>query len=388
MYFVHQMNIDVGNTVRRIDGVLKNIHLSETDAHCGDLRPLKATFSHASRGLSLISENLQATLAATTCASMRPLLEDLVQGASCTDSINGFTWLFSSLMAMVILGFTLLTTRAAMFNPVIPTNKKKRREKEFKLYREFMRARGYDTSDWKLDGHNKLSPSLNAAVPSAHTFETEDSTSSVGAQLTISCREDYPFLEEDSPSIPSSVGGTTVQKGLSAIREERVVIEGFEDDGSIFSFDSDDSSVHRPPGVMSTVASNLTNLVHHLLSPKSSDLSCRNFESSPRNSVSSPGNSESSSSMATFTTPPPTSPVRVQQYKQKIATLCQSGLDTRSLQSMAKNCIHADELDSTLDPSAPYEANPPSSQRHGAVRTVPTAPQKYMCTIARTPCSV
>ncbi|KAL7579430.1 hypothetical protein ACA910_014094 [Epithemia clementina (nom. ined.)] len=356
LFFMFEINISLENTIRRMQGILNQNGL--IDAQCGDTRLLETIFAQVSQGLAIVSDNLQSALESTTCSSVRPLMEDLAVGATCNDSINSFTWLFSALTALIVLCLIIMSTRAAMFNPVIPTNKKKRREKEFRLYKEFITVCGYDTADWKLDGDRKQFTA--AGVPICKTFETE-STSSVGGRLTIACGEGSNHYDEDSPSSRSFSDTSAARECLTTIREENLVeADEVADDSSAFSFDSDDSSIQRPPSVMLTVASNFTNLVQNLLSPRN-------------NSGQSHGTGDRSPSQAEPGAP--TSPVRLKQYRLKIVSLIQCGHDPRKKEE-------EDFMFNSVVPSAPIEPASPSAPQQR--ETQPRAPQKEMHAFPRT----
>jgi hypothetical protein len=90
------------------------------------------------------------------CNQISPLYKRLTHGAICHESPYGLTVMWVCALTLGILGFIMLTTRAALYNSVKrkkPREKKPRRvvEKEFDSYKEFMKDYYGNTDGWTLD---------------------------------------------------------------------------------------------------------------------------------------------------------------------------------------------------------------------------------------------
>ena len=106
---------------------------------CGsDMHAVNDTLLQLRYALVAVAGSLRAASSLTVCSNIRPTLESIAYGAPCTESIDGLAWLFASLLTITVLGMTMMTLRAALYNPLIPASKKKRREKEFEQYRQYM----------------------------------------------------------------------------------------------------------------------------------------------------------------------------------------------------------------------------------------------------------
>ena len=378
------------------------------DSQCGaDTAILINSLSNIKTSLLGISNQLNESIEATSCNSIRPLLRDLVFGAPCTDTVDGFTWMFSSLMTMTILGLIMITTRAAMYNPIIASPKGRRREKEFKQYKDFMKEKGYDTSEWRMDPKSST-PKMN--LFGINTFETEESGSKSGASPTsitsseagaaewedeestsyISKSALVPILQEDGPRAEHA------DKSLNPISDEDE-----SDHCSVYSFDSDDSSINPPPSLLSSVKSNFSTIVSTLR------ITPRNSEGAVYEDIPSPANRE----VPTLTLPVP---VRQRQYHEKIAS--HFGKDDRSVGDSSISSSHrgshvdsvkcegddqsfrdedisyfsdtASQMSASSRQSSASFASSHNSSRSGKMqlpsKPQPGAPQKSMSSLART----
>jgi hypothetical protein len=100
--------------------------------------------------LSNIEGSIASMIELTDCSSVSPILRQLSFGSICTDSVAGLASLYSLLLVLTILGLVILSTRAALYNPVTRGRRNKRRDKEFENYKEYMSA-FYDTSNWDIN---------------------------------------------------------------------------------------------------------------------------------------------------------------------------------------------------------------------------------------------
>jgi hypothetical protein len=120
---------------------------------CGDKNSIavaNATLSLLEHDLSSLRGTIAALVELTGCSSISPVFRRLFFGSTCTESVEGLASLYISLLCISTLGFIILSTRAALFNPVIRGRRSKRREKEFADYKVFM-SKFYDTRNWELD---------------------------------------------------------------------------------------------------------------------------------------------------------------------------------------------------------------------------------------------
>jgi hypothetical protein len=90
--------------------------ISELNEFCGtDVQPLNKTLLLLANTLdSLHDQARSATLLSDCSGSIEPIVRQLI-GSTCTDSVDGLTWMFVSLLIIAILGMVILSTRAALF---------------------------------------------------------------------------------------------------------------------------------------------------------------------------------------------------------------------------------------------------------------------------------
>jgi len=165
--------------------------------------------------------------------------------------VNTLTWMYYTLLVMALFIMIMLTIRAALFNTLIPGSKKKRREKEFQQYKQFMQENGFDTEGWRMDPPKKVD-SCQMGIVHTNTFDT-DETGSLSPRTTDENEnmfDDEPREEEQMEREPEA---------LDALEEHPN--ESTMDDDSVISVDSDDSSLNPPPSVMLSVASSLSESV-------------------------------------------------------------------------------------------------------------------------------
>jgi hypothetical protein len=106
-------------------------------------------------------------------------------------------WLFGSTFGIMLTGLVMLSTRAALYNPVLRPIRRKRREREFKEYTEYM-SEHYDTSKWKMDPESKD----KGAIQTTDTFETQEADSSKSSSR--SHEHDEEIFNEEDPEDSSS----------------------------------------------------------------------------------------------------------------------------------------------------------------------------------------
>ena len=127
------------------------MNLTHLPDECGDVFPYSnASLNEISENLWILQENFDQAVKLSSCSNLSPLFQYFSTGSVCTDSIDGLNVLFSLMFAISVLSLIMLTTRAALFNPVIRARRIKRREKEFNEYKSYM-TKYYDTDCWEMD---------------------------------------------------------------------------------------------------------------------------------------------------------------------------------------------------------------------------------------------
>ena len=102
----------------------------EIEAQCGgEIVWVNETMGEVSETLQALQANIDAALDLTDCPSVTPVLEKVTYGSTCAESVEGLTFMFSMTLSITFLCMVLLTTRAALFNPLKRARRKKRRKK-------------------------------------------------------------------------------------------------------------------------------------------------------------------------------------------------------------------------------------------------------------------
>ena len=175
---------ELSNSIQVLQSAINSYDLHFVSDTCGsDMYVYNNTIGmiHSSVEVSHLiardAENL------TSCEKASPLFKTVVHGPTCRDSVVGLSCLLGTSCGMLILGLIMLSTRAALYNPIINPRRRKRREREFKEYVEYMGAH-YDTTDWKVDAG--LGKEKAVTIQPAPTFETmgsDDSSPSRSADM-------------------------------------------------------------------------------------------------------------------------------------------------------------------------------------------------------------
>lgn len=149
---------------------LNSMNQTNFQGECGG----NFTFSNTtavriSENIGLLKTNFDVALDLSSCPNLSPLFQFFSTGSICSDSINGLTILFSLTFAISVLSMIMLTTRAALFSPVIRAKRIKHREKEFEEYKSYM-AMFYETDSWDMDPPK----SFDDIVKVSSTVESDD----------------------------------------------------------------------------------------------------------------------------------------------------------------------------------------------------------------------
>jgi len=195
-------------------------------------------FVHAEKQLGNIRGTLAAAIELTGCSSISPVLRRLLYGSSCTQSVKGLTWLWTTMLSMTTLGLIVLSLRAAFYNPVIRGRRGKRREKEFEDYKHFM-SKYYDTRNWEL----QWIPDIAAEKKEKSEWDTE-STSEYFTPTASEEEEDGRSSPGLIPAIVSSQDGSTFLNLAIPVQDDNTSEEVEDDEDSdydsTYSYDSAD----------------------------------------------------------------------------------------------------------------------------------------------------
>jgi hypothetical protein len=271
-----------------VNAILSNFqayNITELSEACGtDVQPVNNSLHLLAPTLDSLYGNARAATRLTDCSSIEPVLRQLAQGSTCSDSIDGLAWLFASLLVISVLGMIILSTRAALFNPVIEVKRKKRREKEFEEYKEYM-AQFYDTGMWKLDADKKPFDGLRVSLHHAETFETEETSTTSSPRdstsATSSPRDSPREVENEPVFVEATAIGSVDRESIRVVeataigpvgRESYRVTEEEDDDDDYYSdSSSDDEDLVSDSGSKSTIT-NLSLLLGRFLAFKDDPL--------------------------------------------------------------------------------------------------------------------
>lgn len=168
--------------------------MDAVSSECGqDITPLVSNAQFLLEGLKDIQALVQGALQLSDCSTVSPILRRIFHGATCNGAVSGFTWMFACFLGMTIFGMTMLSLRAALYNPTMRRVKKKPLnyvEQEWEDYRGFM-ARFYDDAhDWKF--HPSPEKAGKKTLSMAPSFDTDITT--------------RPSMEESSNGSPDPTG--------------------------------------------------------------------------------------------------------------------------------------------------------------------------------------
>lgn len=123
---------------------------------CGaDFAPIVSTTVMLRASLLSIQNDFSSAMRLSSCYSISPILRRVFHGPTCSDTVSGLTWMFSCCLAISILGLTMVSVRAALYNAILRPKRKKRTrrqtEREWNEYKEYM-AKFYphDVDKWRF----------------------------------------------------------------------------------------------------------------------------------------------------------------------------------------------------------------------------------------------
>lgn len=220
---------DTYSQVSKLYSILNSRNFTYIVEACGNdnstIVAANATLNSLDQIFSDVQGSLTAAIELTGCSSISPVLRRLLFGSACTQSVEGLAWIYSSLLVISVLGFVILSTRAALFNPVIRGRRNKRREKEFDDYREFM-SRFYDTSRWELDWIPTVDEDAEEIDVAEHLQECD-------SEETPQTTDNSPNISDDDDAVDTTIGlAPTISKDDGSIFVNLAAPDNEEDDDS------------------------------------------------------------------------------------------------------------------------------------------------------------
>jgi hypothetical protein len=153
---------------------------------CGaDILPVVSVATVVMHSLQSIQNELATAIDLSSCHSISPILRRIFYGTICHESVSALTWMFSCCLAISVLGLTMLSVRAAMYNPILrpPRKPRTRRQlqREFNEYKDFMaKFYGGEVDEWELHPEKKElqeSCSYDTEITALPSTDTTDTTS-------------------------------------------------------------------------------------------------------------------------------------------------------------------------------------------------------------------
>lgn len=197
--------------------------VSACDTSNTTLATLDMTIYGTRTALSGIRGSVIAAVQLTECSSVTPILRRLVYGATCKESMQSLTAMFGCSVALMVIVLLLLTTRSALFSPIIRGRRNKRRETEFKEYKKYM-SQFYQTKEWNVDC---IPPDENEL---AHEIKRTDTQSTAS-----------PTSSDDSDTVVAHAFTSTPHRDGMFVNSGPLHEEAQDDDSydSTYSSDSD-----------------------------------------------------------------------------------------------------------------------------------------------------
>lgn len=182
MNFIHGFDSVVTHTkgaVALLEENLATFTPQQLRQHCTqDVHILIRSLPTLQSIMSAVQRQIRAVIELTGCHQINPILRRITRGATCSKTLDAMTWLFVGMWIINLLGFTMLSFRAGLFNSVIRAPRRKRqkeREKEFEEYKAYMAPFYEGTEQWQLDVEKKIVKDPDD-IPRMSTFETEETS--------------------------------------------------------------------------------------------------------------------------------------------------------------------------------------------------------------------
>lgn len=125
-----------------------------TESCAADVVPVVSAVALLKGSLQSIQDNVNTAVDLSSCYSISPILRRIFYGPTCTDTVSGLTWMFSCCLAISLLGLTMLSVRAALYNATLRPKRKPRTprqiEQEWNEYKNFMADFYPDVDEWEF----------------------------------------------------------------------------------------------------------------------------------------------------------------------------------------------------------------------------------------------
>lgn len=162
-------SIDLANSFIAAIG---NYGLKAASQECGeDVAPVVTSLVLLSNSLDTTRRNLDGFVDIMSCSTVSPILRRIFYGPICTESVDGLTWIYSTTLVISVMGLTMLSVRAALYNATVRRHKKPSRraaQREWDDYKEYMAQYYGDADDWTRGPTKTTREDLQA-----DSFETE-----------------------------------------------------------------------------------------------------------------------------------------------------------------------------------------------------------------------
>jgi hypothetical protein len=153
---------------------------------CGkDITPIISEIKKLVDSFENVQASFDTIMILADCINISPIINGILEGPTCSTTIKGLTWTFGSTLAICILGLTMITLRAALYNATIRKKNRTREEeirREFKEYQEYMSQFYEDAYEWKFhpspQKHNGIlgiAPSFETGITSVSFHDSDDS---------------------------------------------------------------------------------------------------------------------------------------------------------------------------------------------------------------------
>jgi hypothetical protein len=198
--------------MNQANGVLKmigDIGLERVTQECGaDVTPLVDGIQRLVKSLDIVQANIESAFEISDCATISPILNGVLHGATCKETVNGLAWMFGTTLGIVILGLIMVTLRAALYNATMRAAKRiPDPQREWREYKRYMSQFYENAHLWKFErdeGDLEIAPSFDTGVTSDNSsddssFDSEDdsvgSDDCVNVQFQTPCKR-ATFVEQ------------------------------------------------------------------------------------------------------------------------------------------------------------------------------------------------
>jgi hypothetical protein len=165
---------------------ISQIGVKKLSKECGaDVTPIVSEIQKIVDSFETIQTNFDAAIKLSDCINISPIVDEILNGPTCSTTIKGLTWTFGSTLATCILGLIMITLRAALYNATIRRKYRTKEEeihREFKEYQQYMSQFYEDAHEWKFhpspqkyNGILGIAPSFETGITSVSFHDSDDS---------------------------------------------------------------------------------------------------------------------------------------------------------------------------------------------------------------------